>query len=68
MSLNQADRDAIIPDPTRTQHLIDRGLSNIHDMASRGGSKVVQSEKFLRRLMKIMLRRGREVRRRMPCA
>jgi hypothetical protein len=41
--------------------LIQRGFGNIHDMASRGGPKVAQSERFLKRLMKTTLRRGQKV-------
>lgn len=62
MGLQQMDLKDVIQDYKKTQHLIERGLSNIHSMTTRGGSKVVQSEKFLKSLMKTMLRRREEVR------
>lgn len=55
MGLRTEDHSAIVPELSKAQMLMQRGLSNIHDMASRGGSKVARSERFLRRLMKAAL-------------
>jgi hypothetical protein len=57
----KSDNTAIIPDPTRNKSVIRQGFRNIREMACRGGTKVVQSEKFLRALLKTMSSRGRKV-------
>jgi len=61
MGLRKDDLATTIPDLPLAKMLIQRGFSNIHDMASRGGPKVAQSERFLKRLMKTTLRRGQKV-------
>jgi hypothetical protein len=61
MGLRKDDLATIIPALPMVKMLIQRGFSNIHDLASRGGPKVAQSERFLKRLMKTTLRRGQKV-------
>ncbi len=39
MGLQQMDLNDVIQDHSKTQHLIERGLSNIHSMAARGGQQ-----------------------------
>ncbi|KAK4504922.1 hypothetical protein PRZ48_002885 [Zasmidium cellare] len=51
------DIEAILPDPNRNKAAIRRGLDNIRTMASRGGPRVVQTERFLRGLLRAMIKR-----------
>ena len=68
MGLQRADLAVVVPDVPRAKVLIQRGFDIIHNMAPRGGVKVAQSEKFLRRLMKITIRRGQKVSKTEDCA
>jgi hypothetical protein len=61
IGVQESDNAAIISDPARNKSVIRQGFRNIREMACRGGTKVAQSEKFLRALLKTMTRRGRKV-------
>ncbi|KAF2168144.1 hypothetical protein M409DRAFT_21589 [Zasmidium cellare ATCC 36951] len=51
------DAAAVLPDHNRNKAAIRRGFDNIRGMASRGGSRVAQTERFLRGLLRTMIKR-----------
>lgn len=68
MGLRKDDLSSVLPDVAKAKSVVHQGFGNIHNMASRGGGKVAQSERFLKRLMKATLRRGQKVSDNSTCA
>jgi hypothetical protein len=61
VGFRKGDLAKTIPSLPEAKMIIERGFSNIHDMAARGGTNAARSERFLKRLMKTTLRRGQKV-------
>jgi hypothetical protein len=61
IAVQKNDLDAVVPDLARNKAIIRKGFQIIHELTLRGGPKVVQSEKFLKVLLKTMTSHERNV-------